>query len=208
MRTIVNAAMSVDGKLSTRNRTQIAISGSTDFDRVDELRAESDGIMVGIGTILADDPTLTTDRAENSPIRIIIDSDARTPPDAAVFETDIPVYVFVSDTASATQIDMLEEVGATVFQTSGERVDLQSTWELLDQQGIDQLMVEGGGELIFSLFEGNFVDELRLYIGSLIIGGKNAPTLVDGDGFTADFPHLSLESIRQIDDGVFLHYTV
>ncbi|MFB6185786.1 MAG: dihydrofolate reductase family protein, partial [Halobacteriaceae archaeon] len=110
MRTIINAAMSIDGKLSTHERTQIAISGSTDFDRVNELRRESDGIMVGIGTILADDPSLTTDEADNSPVRIIVDSDARTPRDAAVFEGKTPVYIFVSDTASPSQIEALEGV--------------------------------------------------------------------------------------------------
>jgi 2,5-diamino-6-(ribosylamino)-4(3H)-pyrimidinone 5'-phosphate reductase len=70
------------------------------------------------------------------------------------------------------------------------------------------MMVEGGGELVFSLFDAGLVDELRVYVGSLVVGGREAPTLADGDGFVGEFPALSLEGVERFDDGVALSYAV
>jgi 2,5-diamino-6-(ribosylamino)-4(3H)-pyrimidinone 5'-phosphate reductase len=69
-------------------------------------------------------------------------------------------------------------------------------------------MVEGGGELIFSLFEAELVDELSVYVGNVVIGGREAPTLADGPGFLDEFPALSLESVERVDEGVVLEWTV
>ena len=69
-------------------------------------------------------------------------------------------------------------------------------------------MVEGGGEVIFSLFEAGLVDELSVYVGSTVIGGRNAPTLADGEGFTDDFPELALLGVERLDDGVLLQWIV
>src|SRR6056297_528662 len=97
MHVVVNAAMSADGKLSTRRREQVAISGPDDFDRVDALRADADAVMVGVGTVLADNPSLTLDdpalvrEREDAgesphPARVVADSHARTPPDAKLLD--------------------------------------------------------------------------------------------------------------------------
>ena len=97
---VVNVAMSADGKISTRERRQVKISGTQDFSRVDQLKADSDAVMVGIGTVLADDPSLTvkseerrTNRlhrgADEHPVRIVVDSKARTPPDAALLHKGV-----------------------------------------------------------------------------------------------------------------------
>ena len=89
-----------------------------------------------------------------------------------------------------------------------ERVDLLRAFATLQEQGLERLMVEGGGELIFSLFDAGLVDELRAFVGPQIIGGRDAPTLADGAGFVADFPSLDLESVDRLDDGVVLTWRV
>lgn len=217
----VNAAESVDGKLSTHEREQVAISGPEDFDRMDALRADSDAVMVGVGTVLADDPGLTVKDDERratrveggeapNPARVVADSRARTPTDAAVFEGTAETYVLVSEAADDDDIRALEEAGATVIVAGPERVDLQSGLERLEQREIAKLLVEGGGELIFSLFAAGLVDRFSVFVGSVVVGGRDAPTLADGEGFSDSgrFPTLALVDVEQLDTGVVLSYEV
>lgn len=215
----VNAAMSVDGKLSSRRRDQLAISGPEDFSRVDRLRAEHDAVMVGVGTVLADDPSLTVahadlvaDREERGdppqPARVVADSRARTPPDASILDDAARTYVLVADSAPAARVEAIETTGADVVVEGDERVDLTAALTALEAAGIERLMVEGGGELLFSLFEADLVDALSVYVGSMVIGGRDAPTLADGEGFVDEFSSLSIESVERVDDGVLLTYSI
>ena len=217
MHVVVNAATSVDGKLSTRRREQVDISGPEDFARVDRVRAGSDAVMVGIGTVLADDPSLTVDdsdlvtgrseRGESAqPARVVADSRARTPADARVLDDAAATYVLVAEAAPADRIEAIESTGATVVVAGGERVDLPEALAALQSAGVDRLMVEGGGELLFSMFAEGLVDELSVFVGSFVVGGREAPTLVDGEGFVDEFPALELESAERLDDGVLLSY--
>jgi 2,5-diamino-6-(ribosylamino)-4(3H)-pyrimidinone 5'-phosphate reductase len=219
MHVVVNAAMSVDGKLSSRRREQIAISGPEDFDRVDRIRAAADGIVVGIGTVLADDPHLTldvTDRRvqrqrhgrDGNPARVVVDSDGRTPTDARVLDDEATTYVLVAESAPDDRREALADAGAEVIVAGDDRVDLAVAVDKLADAGLDRLMIEGGGEIIFSAFDAGLVDELSVYVGSLLIGGRDAPTLADGDGFVNDFPDLTLDDIERFDDGVVLSYAV
>ncbi|AGB16179.1 2,5-diamino-6-hydroxy-4-(5-phosphoribosylamino)pyrimidine 1'-reductase [Halovivax ruber XH-70] len=219
MHVVVNAAMSADGKLSTRERTQLAISGEPDFERVDRLRAESDAVAVGVGTVLADDPSLTVKssslranrvdagRAVN-PARIVADSRARTPADAIVLDDAAETYVLVSEAAPVERRSALAERGATLVTAGEERVDLLRAFATLQDEGLEAVMVEGGGELIFSLFDTGLVDELSVFVGPQIVGGREAPTLADGEGFVEAFPTLSLSDVEQVGDGVVLTWTV
>ncbi|AGB31140.1 5-amino-6-(5-phosphoribosylamino)uracil reductase [Natrinema pellirubrum DSM 15624] len=218
MHVVVNAAVSADGKLSSRRREQLAISGDEDFARVDRVRAESDAIVVGVGTVLADDPHLTVkderlrerrrERGEPAnPARVVVDSSGRTPTDAAVLDDAATTYCCLSEAASVDRRAALADA-AELITAGEERVDLLRAFAVLQEAGLERVMVEGGGELIFSLFEAGLVDELRTFVGPTIIGGRDAPTLADGEGFVADFPELALEAVDRLDEGVLLTWRV
>lgn len=215
----VNAATSVDGKLSTRERTPVVISGEADFDRVDQLRADHDAVMVGVGTVVADDPSLTVDDPErraardrrdepDNPARVVADSRIRTPADARILDEAAETYVLTSEAAPADFVSRMEEAGATVVVAGERQVDLPIALAELAAAGIERLLVEGGGELIFSLFAAGLVDALSVYVGSAVIGGRTAPTLADGEGFIEDFPQLALREVRRLDEGVVIEYAV
>jgi len=219
MHVVVNAAMSVDGKLAARTREQLAISGPEDFDRVDRVRAAADGVMVGVGTVLADDPHLTIDVTDRrvqrqrhgrpgNPARVVADSTARTPPDARILDDEAATYILVAEDAPEERRTALAEAGAELIVGGDERVDIATAVDRLADEDIDRLMIEGGGELIYSAFAAELVDELSVFVGSKLIGGRDAPTLADGEGFVDEFPVLTLDDIERSDDGVVLHYTV
>jgi 2,5-diamino-6-(ribosylamino)-4(3H)-pyrimidinone 5'-phosphate reductase len=214
----VNAAVSADGKLSTREREQVTISGGADFARVDRIRAEADAVMVGVGTVLSDDPSLRRHdelhRADvhgedaGPPARAVADSRARTPPDADVLAGDQTTYLLVTESAPDERVAALEDAGTDVVSAGAERVDLPSALGALADRGVEYLMVEGGGELIYSLFATRLVDRLTVFVGSVVIGGRDAPTLVDGEGFVAGFPSLDLRDVERVDEGVVLDWVV
>lgn len=219
MRVSVNAAMSADGKLSTRRREQVAISGDEDFARVDRLRAEADAVVVGIGTVLADDPSLTRHDAAHRhevkgdappPARVVVDSRCRTPTDATVIRGDRDTYVLAAESAGAEDRDALETAGAEVLVAGESQVDLPAALDALESRGIENIVVEGGGELIFGLFEARLVDELTVFVGPVVIGGADAPTLADGPGFVDHeaFPELALTGTQELDGGIVLSWDV
>lgn len=217
----VNAAMSADGKISTRERRQVRISGNEDYLRVDRIKAESDAIMVGIGTVLADNPSLTVKSPElrerrraagkdENPIRIVVDGRGRTPPDADILHKGSGKrIVAVSEKAPQKAVEELRH-HATVVVAGEETVDLSALLEELHRQGVRRLMVEGGGTLIWTLFEQGLVDELQVFVGNIVIGGKDAPTPADGAGLLReeDFPRLRLIEAVRLDDGLLVRWEV
>jgi 2,5-diamino-6-(ribosylamino)-4(3H)-pyrimidinone 5'-phosphate reductase len=211
---IINSATSADGKISSFERRQVRISGKSDLERVDALRADSDAVMVGVGTVLADDPGLRVKserlrkvRADQgkpeNPLRVIADSLARTPLNAQVLGGGCIVAV----SADAPQ-ERLEKLArrCEIVQCGNEKVDLRELLSTLYERGVERLMVEGGGTLNWSMVHEGLVDEIYTYIGALIIGGRDAPTLMDGTGYASDFPGLKLISLEKLDDGALLKW--
>ena len=216
----INSAMSADGKLSTKERKQVRISGKLDFGRVDELRAQADAVMVGIGTVLSDDPSLTVKSPERkaarkaagkseNPVRIIVDSAARTPLDADIFKKGEGIRIIaVSNAAPAENVEKLEKK-ALVIKTGTNKVDLSELAGNLKEIGINTLMVEGGATLNWGMLSAGLVDEIYTFVGNLIIGGATSPTFTDGEGFLeAEMLDLELLSIEKIEDGVLLKWKV
>jgi 2,5-diamino-6-(ribosylamino)-4(3H)-pyrimidinone 5'-phosphate reductase len=218
---VVNIAMSADGKISTRERRQVRISGAQDFSRVDRLKAGCDAVMVGIGTVLADDPSLTVKSEEcrnyrrnrgwdDHPVRIVVDSSGRIPPEASILHKgEGKRVVAVSRRADATKISLLEKK-ARVIVAGEDEVDLCALMNELGAMGIHRVMVEGGGTLIAGLIEAGLVNEIYTFIGNIIIGGKDAPTFTEGEGFILEsaFPRLTLREARRIEQGILLHWNV
>lgn len=218
---LVNVAVSADGKLSTRERRQVKISGPQDFDRVDVIKSGVDAIMVGIGTVLADNPSLTvkspdrihervTQGRPEHPIRIIVDSRGMTPPDAKILHKGSGRRIIaVSRSAPKVQVDLLRPF-ADIITVGEEEVDLSALLDELGRDGISRLMVEGGGTLIAGLFRAGLVDQLNMFIGNMIIGGRDAPTLADGPGWIREdeFTRLELDKIQHMDQGVLITWKI
>jgi len=218
---IVNIAMSADGKTSTCEHRQVRISGVQDFSRVDRLKAGCDAVMVGIGTVLSDDPSLTVKSEEcrnyrrkkgwdDHPVRIVVDSGGRIPPDASILHRGEGKRVIaVSGRADATKISELEKK-AIIIAAGENKVDLCVLMSELGAMGIHRVLVEGGGTLIAGLITAGLVNEIYTFIGNIIIGGKDAPTFADGEGFIAEsaFPRLTLQEARRIEQGILLHWIV
>lgn len=218
---VINVAMSADGKISTRERRQVKISGVQDFERVDRLKADSDAVMVGIGTVLADDPSLTVKSEERRtnrlhrgvdehPVRIVVDSTARIPLEASILHKGAGKrIVAVSRRADPKKITALQKY-ATVIIAGEDDVDLTTLMDKLGEMGIKRVMVEGGGTLIAGLISAGLVNEIYTFIGNMIIGGKDSPTFVDGEGFLREsgFCRLTLKDTLRIESGVLLHWNV
>jgi 2,5-diamino-6-(ribosylamino)-4(3H)-pyrimidinone 5'-phosphate reductase len=212
----INSAMSADGKISTVAREQVRISGKEDLQRVDKLKADADAVMVGIGTVLADDPKLTVKSAalkrkrvaqgrSEDPLRIVVDSNARTPVAAAILGPNALVAV-----AQQAPRDRVEALGkkAEVLVVGNGKVDLAMLLANLKDRGVNSVLVEGGATLNFALLELGLVDEVYTYVGNIIIGGSTAPTLVDGAGLTSHFINLKLQEASQVGKGMLIRWAV
>lgn len=218
--TFINVAMSADGKIDTFIRRGAAISSARDKQRVDELRAAADGVLVGGRTLLEEQPKLTVKsealregrvrqgRSPN-PVKIGVASVADIPKDSEFIKAgDARVVIFTTSQTSNSQVDDLRALGVEVFVDQSPRVDLHKMMLTLKKLGVDHLMVEGGGTINFELMRLGLVDELTIYVAPMIFGGANAPTLADGMGFArADALEMKLTAVEQWDDGgVILKY--
>jgi 2,5-diamino-6-(ribosylamino)-4(3H)-pyrimidinone 5'-phosphate reductase len=199
----VNCAMSPDGKIATKEHRQIRISSPQDMERVKSLRTSVDAILVGIGTVLADDPHLTVKGLppEKNPLRIVLDSHGRTPDGSKVLNGNGRTLIVTNETCTKTWAN------ARVIRAGINMVDLTKLLPELYAMGVKTLMVEGGGETIWSFFKMGLVDVYSVYVGNDIFGGRTAPSPVDGDGFTEkDKVRLELRSVERLGDGVLLTY--
>ena len=198
----INCAMSADGKIAGSERRQVRISSEEDKQRVKNLRRQYDAILVGVGTVLADDPHLTVKGLsyDENPIRIVLDPHGRTPHEALVVDGSAPTIIITDDFCEKTW-DNAEALRC------GNPLDLVNAMDILSKNGIENILVEGGGETIASFFRNRMVDRFTVFVGSMIIGGRIAPTPVDGDGWIADGGvRLELKGTEVLGDGVLLTY--
>jgi 2,5-diamino-6-(ribosylamino)-4(3H)-pyrimidinone 5'-phosphate reductase len=218
--TFINIAMTADGKIDTFERKGAAISSKRDKQRVDELRAAVDGILVGGKTLLEEQPKLTVKsealregriqqgRSPN-PIKIGVVTRADISPDSDFIKVgDSRLVIFTTSQTSKQQLENLRALGVEVFVDEEPRVDLNKMMLTLKKLGVDHLMVEGGGTMNFELMRLGLVDELMIYVAPMIFGGANAPTLADGAGLLRESAmEMKLADIERWDDGdVVLKY--
>jgi len=177
--------MSLDGKIAT-SRGDSKLSSPEDLRRVHRLRASVDAIMVGLGTVLADDPKLTVKLARGAnPVRVIVDSKARTPLKAYVVKTvaQTETIIAVTSRASIRRVLALQKARLTILTCgNGPRVLLPLLLRRLWDRGVRRILLEGGGTLNWSMLSERLVDEVSVAISPRILGGADAVTLVDGIG--------------------------
>jgi 2,5-diamino-6-(ribosylamino)-4(3H)-pyrimidinone 5'-phosphate reductase len=209
----INAAMTIDGKIATVSGDS-KISSREDLNRVHELRSSVDAIMVGISTVLVDNPMLSVrlpKRLGADPVRIIVDSMARIPPTSRILRTahNRITIVAVTNRAPASKIKKIQDCGALVIVAGSQIVDLRDVLSIVHRIGIETILVEGGGELNWSLLRRGLVSELIVTIAPLIAGGRTATTLVEGEGYRHIYKAAKMKLInlsRQRNGEVVLHY--
>ena len=190
----LKTAMTLDGKIASHTGASRWITGAAARARVHAYRNEYDAILVGIGTVLADDPSLTT-RLEHgtgkNPLRIVLDSEARTPLDAKlVADGAAPTIIVVSERADHRRVNLLRACGAEVVTLGTQRVDIAALLDYLGAREITSLFVEGGAAVNWSLLAGGSVDKVHAFIAPMLMGGETAKTPIGGTGF--DSPQTAL----------------
>lgn len=190
----LKTAMTLDGKIASRTGASAWITGESARMRVHEYRDAYDAILIGIGTLLVDDPSLTArlpDRPGHHPLRIVLDSEARTPISAKlVTDGAAPTVIAVSERADPKRMNLLRACGAEVVTLGAERVDIGCLLDWLGERECTSLFVEGGAEANWSFLAGGHADKVHAFIAPMLMGGAAAPTPVGGAGF--DSPQTAL----------------
>ena len=206
-RVIINAAMSVDGKIALSDGKAVRLSNEEDLSRVHRLRTAVDAILVGVGTVLKDDPKLTV-KAEyakgRNPLRIVLDSDGKTPETSHVLDGSATTLIVTSEECERTFPP------AEVLRIGKDEVDLPVLLDRLAARGIRSILVEGGSTVIWSFLREGLADELKVFVSSRVLGGHSAPTLAGGQGVDSlnAAPRLRLDRIERLGDGALLEYVV
>jgi len=201
---VLKLAISVDGKVGAAGRKPVAITGEAVRDRVHLMRAQSDAVMIGIGTALADDPMLTcrlSGMFERSPVRVVFDSKLRLPLDSRLVRSayETPVWAVAGMMAPETAEFALLPRGVEVLRSpeSGDPLDLRDALEFLAAKGITRLMVEGGPMLAAAFITADLVDEAFLFHSQVAVGADGVEALASGAiaALTRRLKHLSSEPV-------------
>ena len=206
---IFKSAMTLDGKVATHTGDSQWISGEASRARAHRWRAESDAVAVGIGTALMDDPQLTAriEGVARQPLRVVFDSEARLPLDSQLVKgvADLPLIVVCSRAAARTSVQALEAAGVDVIVATGEN-EAARVEHALDELGareIQSLLLEGGPHLAGAFLEAGEIDEARMFLAPLMLGGAKAKTALEGIGvaeIAAGSRALAIETERIEDD--------
>ena len=210
---ILKTAMSLDGKIATTTGESQWITSESSREKAHEIRDQVDAIIVGIGTILSDNPALTTrlpDKKGKDPIRIVLDSHARTPLTARVINPDSLTEVIIAVTPQAPEekIAQLKKRDAEVIVIPDKdgRVCFKTLMQTLGERDITSVLVEGGGKVNASVLESGLVDKVMCFIAPKFIGGRQAPGIIDGDGIKRliDAPELQRLTVTQLDKDLLI----
>jgi 2,5-diamino-6-(ribosylamino)-4(3H)-pyrimidinone 5'-phosphate reductase len=209
-RVILNCAMTADGKVALPSRRQLRISSEEDRRRVYELRSACDAVLVGIETILADDPKLTVSEKyvvhPRQPLRVVLDRRGRTPSTALVVNPAARTLII---TQSGSTQRYPENVEVTTCSLGADHfLDLQYVLTELSRRGVRELLVEGGGTVFWSFLRQRLADEVFVYVGPFVVGGVQTPTMASGVGVVSetDVVRLCLRSVNRLGEGVLLQY--
>jgi diaminohydroxyphosphoribosylaminopyrimidine deaminase/5-amino-6-(5-phosphoribosylamino)uracil reductase len=198
---ITKFAMSLDGKIATKDGDSKWISGYESRHYVHRLRHTVDAIMVGANTVVVDDPQLSARRCSGKggktrvqPLRIIIDGKGKTPASARIFKEPGKTLIVTAQPVDEEKAKALQEAGAEIVELPAKEdiIDLKELFKLLGKRQITSILVEGGSRVFGSLFDNYLVDKVLVYVAPIIIGGEKARNAVGGDGVSkiADAMHL------------------
>lgn len=184
---VLKSGVSLDGKIATKTGESKWITGTASREKVNELRNELRGIMVGVNTVIVDDPSLNCNiNGGRNPIRIVLDSNLRIPLDSKILKT---AYRYETIIATTNNIDLDKKVlvekskaNILIVDDINGKVDLNNLMVKLGNIGIDSILLEGGGEVNYSALEAGIVDKIMLFMAPVIIGGKESKTFVEGKG--------------------------
>ena len=208
-------AISLDGKIATRTGDSRWISCEESRNYVHVLRYESDAVMAGINTVLADNPRFTSrccggrgGIVKKQPLRVIVDSYARMPLNAQMLQEPGKTLLVCDITVPKNKKRALARAGAEILEVPAEngRINLENLFQVLGKRGITSILVEGGGTVLGSLFDRKLVDKVVVFIAPLIIGGIDAKVAVGGTGIEklADALRLRDVTVQQIGDDVMM----
>jgi 5-amino-6-(5-phosphoribosylamino)uracil reductase len=216
---LLSCVMSLDGYIDDASDLRLILSGAADLDRVDELRARSDAILVGAGTVRADNPRLLVRSqarreariargATPDPVRVTLTTNGDLDPAAAIFTSgEAAMIVYVASSARAAVRKRLGDRAEVV--DAGDPVDLADLLADLANRGIRQLMVEGGRWVLTRFLTSNLADELRLAIAPFFVGDSRAPRFVSDGRFPWDSRHRAkLVEVGQTGDDAVLTYAL
>lgn len=199
---VVKTAMTLDGKIAAHTGDSRWITGEAARASVHRLRDEVDGILVGIGTVLADDPELTTRLPEGggrNPIRVVLDRQLRIEETAKVLDTSVaPTWIVTGEEVDPAKAARLQERGVELIRVPERdgRLDLEATLDALYPKGITHLLVEGGAQVNGAFLTAGLIDQVVSYIAPKLIGGQSAPTPYGGDGFAKMAEAVTLTDLR------------
>ena len=212
---VMKTGMSLDGKIATYSGESKWITEEKSREDVHNLRNELTGIMVGINTVLKDNPQLTCRvNGGRNPIRIIVDSTLKIPIDCKIVNTakEVETIIATTDKANLDKINSLEDKGVKIIVVPSKngKVNLKELMITLGKLKIDSILLEGGGTLNFSALEEGIVDKVKIYIAPKIIGGKDAPSFVSGMGIESlsDATNLHITNTTMIDNDILIEADV
>ena len=210
IRVILSAAISIDGKISTRINDS-KLSSKQDSIRLHKLRSKVDAILIGKNTLLQDNPLLTVRYTKGkNPIRIILDSTGSIPTNSRIIKTsnDVQTIIAVSKKINKKNLLRLQKLPVEVIMAGENSINLKLLLKKLSSKKIKTILVEGGGTVNWEFIKNDLFNELIITLSPFLIGGTDSISFVEGKGFTkiSNSPNLKLKSIKRLKNYLVLNY--